>query len=157
VLGDVIAVALIEQRGFSSADFRRFHPGGKLGAQLLSVGDVMGIGDAVPKVMRDATLSSATVEMSQKRYGATAVVDDQGMLIGVFTDGDLRRCIAVHDLQDEIGTHMSPQPVTTTPGTLCSEALRLMNDNAVSVLFVVDQDRLVGAVHMHDIIRTGIV
>lgn len=156
VLGDVLAVALIEARGFGPTDFRVFHPGGKLGAQLLTVDNIMGTGDAIPKVNRDATLSSATIEMSRKRYGATAVIDGDDKLVGVFTDGDLRRCIAVHDLQDQIGLHMSPSPVTAAPDLLCVDALKLMNENAVSVVFVVDGDKLVGVVHMHDIVRLGV-
>lgn len=156
VLGDVLAVALIEARGFTPSDFRVFHPGGRLGAQLSTVAHVMGTGSAIPKVTRHATLSGATLEMSRKRYGATAVVDDAERLIGVFTDGDLRRCIAVHDLNDAIGLHMSPDPVTVSPETLCSEALRILNENAVSVLFVIEGERLVGVVHMHDIVRAGI-
>lgn len=157
VLGDVLAVALIEARGFTSTDFRVFHPGGKLGAQLLAVDQIMGTDGAIPKVRREATLSGATIEMSRKRYGATAVVDDGDKLVGVFTDGDLRRCIAVHDLQDSIGLHMSANPVTVPPGTLCADALRIMNENAVSVIFVEDDGRLIGVVHMHDIVKTGIV
>lgn len=157
VLGDVLAVALIEARGFSPSDFRVFHPGGKLGAQLIMVDQIMGVDGAIPMVTRSATLSIATIEMSRKRYGATAVVDDGNRLVGVFTDGDLRRCITVHDMQDRIEQHMSPNPVTVPPGTLCTEALRIMNENAVSVLFVEDQGRVVGVVHMHDVVRTGIV
>lgn len=157
VLGDVLAVALIEARGFTPTDFRVFHPGGKLGAQLLVVDQIMGTGAAIPIVGRNATLSNATIEMSRKRYGATAVVDGANRLVGVFTDGDLRRCIAVHDLQDEIARHMSPNPVTVTTGTLCTEALRIMNQNAVSVIFVEDAGKLAGVLHMHDIVRTGIV
>lgn len=156
VLGDVLAVALIEARGFGPTDFRVFHPGGKLGAQLITVDNIMGTGDFIPKVSGDATLSSATIEMSRKRYGATAVVDADDRLVGVFTDGDLRRCIAVHNLQDRIGLHMSPSPVTATRELLCIDALTLMNENAVSVLFVVDGDKLVGIVHMHDIVRLGV-
>jgi arabinose-5-phosphate isomerase len=94
--------------------------------------------------------------MSRKRYGCTAVVDDADRLVGAFTDGDLRRCIAVHDLKDNIGLHMSPSPVTVTRDTLASDALRIMNENAVSVLFVVDGDRLSGIVHMHDIVKAGV-
>ncbi|MFS0851482.1 SIS domain-containing protein [Novosphingobium panipatense] len=157
VLGDALAVALIEARGFTPSDFRVFHPGGHLGAQLSTVGDVMGTDEAVPRVSRGASLTNATIEMSRKRYGCTAVVDGNGKLVGAFTDGDLRRCIAVHDLSDEIGVHMSPQPVSVTRDVLLSEALRIMNENAVSVLFVVDEaDVLLGIVHMHDIVRAGV-
>ncbi|KHL25402.1 D-arabinose 5-phosphate [Croceibacterium mercuriale] len=157
VLGDVLAVALIEARGFTSSDFRVFHPGGSLGAQLATVADVMGTDDAVPRVAGDASLTGATLEMSRKRYGCTAIVDSRGRLVGAFTDGDLRRCIATHDLTDPIGLHMSPRPVTVTADVLLSEALQIMNGNAVSVLFVVDRaDVLVGIIHMHDIVRAGI-
>ncbi|MBY8823054.1 KpsF/GutQ family sugar-phosphate isomerase [Sphingomonas colocasiae] len=156
VLGDALAVALIEARGFTSSDFRVFHPGGNLGAQLCMVGDIMGTGDAIPRVGSDASLTSATIEMSRKRYGCTAVVDGADRLIGAFTDGDLRRCITVYDLNDNIGLHMSPNPLTVARDTLASEALRILNENAISVLFVVDADKLVGIVHMHDIVRAGV-
>lgn len=157
VLGDALAVALIEARGFTSSDFHVFHPGGKLGARLAVVGEIMGTGDAIPRVGGDASLTSATIEMSRKRYGCTAVVDAEDRLLGVFTDGDLRRCIAVHDLNDNIGLHMSVNPLTVTPDALASEALRILNENAVSVLFVEEAGKLVGIVHIHDIVRAGVV
>jgi len=156
VLGDALAVALIEARGFSSGDFHIFHPGGHLGAQLASVGDVMGTGEAIPRVPVDATLISATIEMNRKRYGCTGVVDAEGRLVGAFTDGDLRRCITTYDLSDQIGLHMSPNPVTVDAAMRCREALAIMNGNAVSVLFVTESDKLVGIVHMHDIVRLGV-
>jgi arabinose-5-phosphate isomerase len=156
VLGDVLAIALIEARGFTPSDFHAFHPGGSLGAQLTSVGKFMGSGDEIPRVQREAPLTSATIEMSRKRYGCTAVVDDQGMLVGAFTDGDLRRCLSGHDLSESIGLHMSMNPVAVSPDTLLAEALRIMNENAILVLFVVESGRLVGIVHMHDIVRAGL-
>jgi arabinose-5-phosphate isomerase len=155
VLGDALAVALIEARGFTSSDFRVFHPGGKLGARLCTVGEIMGAGESVPQVGSDASLTSATIEMSRKRYGCTAVTDESGRLIGAFTDGDLRRCIAAYDLNDNIGLHMSPNPLSVAPDTLASDALQILNDNAVSVLFVVEGETLVGIVHIHDIVRAG--
>jgi arabinose-5-phosphate isomerase len=108
-------------------------------------------------VGRDASLTSATIEMSRKRYGCTAVVNEDDSLVSVFTDGDLRRCIAVHELADNIGLHMSPRPVTVSADTLASDALRVLNENAVSMLFVVDGEKLVGIVHMHDIVRAAVV
>jgi arabinose-5-phosphate isomerase len=132
VLGDALAVALIEARGFSPSDFRVFHPGGKLGAQLTTVGEIMGLGEAIPRVEATSSLSAATLEMSRKRYGCTAVVDGEDRLLGAFTDGDLRRCIAVHDLNDAVGAHMSSNPITVEPETLASDALRVLNENAVS-------------------------
>lgn len=157
VLGDALAMALLEARGFTPSDFQAFHPGGRLGAQLCRVSQIMGAGDSIPRVLRTASVKSATIEMSLKRYGCTAVVDEDDMLVGAFTDGDLRRCIAVHDLNDDIGAHMSPRPVAVSAQTLASEALRLLNENAVSVLFVVEDDgKLAGIVHMHDIVRAGV-
>ena len=156
VLGDALAVALIEARGFSSTDFRVFHPGGRLGAKLATVGDVMGTDDAVPRVSTSTSIMGATIEMNCKRYGCTAVVDDDNRLVGAFTDGDLRRCITVYDLKEDIARHMSLNPVAIEPTCLCSEALAVMNENAVSVLFVTSQDRLVGIIHMHDIVKLGL-
>ena len=155
-LGDALAVALIEARGFSSRNFRVFHPGGRLGAQLATLEQIMGTGEALPHVPMGATLRSATIEMSRKRYGCTAVVDDEERLVGAFTDGDLRRCITLHDLDETIEQLMSPKPVTAEPTMLSTEALTLMNKNAVSVLFVTEGEKLVGIVHMHDLVRLGI-
>lgn len=155
-LGDALAVALIEARGFSSRNFRVFHPGGRLGAQLATLEQIMGTGEALPHVPMGATLRSATIEMSRKRYGCTAVVDDEERLVGAFTDGDLRRCITLHDLDETIEHLMSPKPVTAEPTMLSTEALTLMNRNAVSVLFVTEGEKLVGIVHMHDLVRLGI-
>jgi arabinose-5-phosphate isomerase len=156
VLGDALAVALIEARGFSSGDFRTFHPGGHLGVQLTTVREVMGTGDTVPRVSRDVSLMAATLEMNLKRYGCTSVVDENGRLVGAFTDGDLRRCIAVYDLNESISAHMTRKPVTVDADMLCSEALAMMNENAVSVLFVTRADMLVGIIHIHDIVRLGV-
>ncbi|MGB3795572.1 MAG: KpsF/GutQ family sugar-phosphate isomerase [Alteraurantiacibacter sp.] len=156
VIGDALAVALIEARGFSSHSFRLFHPGGRLGAQLVTVGELMGTGDALPRVPVNASLRTATIEMSLKRYGCTAVVDDEDRIVGAFTDGDLRRSIVIHDLDDTIGQHMSPMPVTVDPSMLSRDALALMNSNAVSVLFVAKGEKLVGIIHIHDLVRLGI-
>ena len=156
MLGDALAVALIEERGFSRSDFLKLHPGGRLGAQLTTVGQLMGTNGEIPVVQADATLMDATIEMSRKRYGSTAVVDVAGDLIGAFTDGDLRRSFATNHLEESISAYMTPNPLVVAPSTLSSEALRLMNDNAVSVLFVCEGRRLVGAVHIHDVLRAGV-
>lgn len=157
VLGDALAVALIEERGFSESDFALFHPGGRLGAQLTTVRQLMGCEEEIPVISASATLMDATIEMSRKRYGATAVVNDRGQLVGAFTDGDLRRAFATNDINGFITAHMSPQPVSVSPATLLSDALRILNDNAITVLFVCEDDmRLVGAIHLHDILRAGI-
>lgn len=156
VLGDALAVALIEARGFTPKNFRAFHPGGRLGARLTTLNHLMATDEALPKVDQHATLRSATIEMSRKRFGCTAIVDEDDKLVGAFTDGDLRRTIAVHDLDEKIVDHMSPRPVTANRSTLSVDALALMNDNAVSVLFVTENEKLVGIIHMHDLVRLGI-
>lgn len=157
VLGDALAVALIERRGFSPSDFLALHPGGRLGAQLTTVGQLMARGDAVPSVRTGATLIDATVEMSRKRFGCTAVVDDEDRLLGAFTDGDLRRSFAHPELGDDIRHHMTAPALSVDPDMLTSDALRIMNEKAVSVLFVRRDDRLIGVIHLHDILRAGIV
>ena len=156
VLGDALAVALIEERGFSRSDFLKLHPGGRLGAQLTTVGQLMGTDDEIPVVKAGASLMDATVEMSRKRYGSTAVVNDAGELVGAFTDGDLRRSFATNHLDEAISVHMTPNPLAVAPSMLSSDALRIMNENAVSVLFVCEDKRLVGAIHIHDVLRAGV-
>jgi arabinose-5-phosphate isomerase len=156
VLGDALAVALIERRGFTRSDFLKFHPGGQLGAQLLTVRQLMGTGDDIPVVKAGATLLDATVEMSQKRYGCTAVVDDHGFLVGAFTDGDMRRSFASNHLNDAISHHMTLSPLTVSADTLSTHALKIMNDHAVTVLFVCKDSVLEGVVHLHEILRAGV-
>ncbi len=156
VLGDALAVALIERRGFTRSDFLAFHPGGQLGALLATVAQLMGQGDDIPMVTAGATLLDATIEMSRKRCGCTAIVDDERRLLGIFTDGDLRRAVTNENLQADICKHMTLTPITVGPDLLASEALRILNDNAVNVLFVVRDERLVGILHLHDILRAGV-
>lgn len=156
-IGDALAVALIELRGFSAADFRIFHPGGKLGAQLMTVRDLMATGDDVPQVQGNATILDATIEMTRKRFGVTAVVDENKQLIGAFTDGDLRRNVAAGIVQDCVNTQMTLHPMYADPEILASEALATMNKHMISQLFVCDGMTLCGIVHLHDILRAGVV
>lgn len=156
VLGDALAVALIERRGFTRSDFLTFHPGGRLGAQLVTIAHLMARGEEVPVVRIGATLQDAMIEMSRKRYGCTAVVDEADRLIGAFTDGDLRRSFANTHLGNDIRHHMTQTPIVITPETLSSDALRILNEKAVSVLFVCEDKRLVGVVHLHDMLRAGV-
>lgn len=156
-IGDALAVALIETRGFSSDDFRTFHPKGRLGAQLLKVCDVMVSGNDVPTVGCDATILAAMIEMSLKRFGITGVVDDAGALIGAFTDGDLRRGLTTSSVEALVRDHMSHQPLTIGADRLASEALAIMNSRTVTQLFVHDDHGLAGIVHLHDVLRAGVV
>ncbi|HVM99335.1 MAG TPA: KpsF/GutQ family sugar-phosphate isomerase [Caulobacteraceae bacterium] len=158
-LGDAIAMALLEARGFSARDFKAIHPGGKLGSQLRTVGELMGVGDAVPKVGDGATFAEAIdVITANVWYGGVAVVDGAGRLVGALTDGDVRRALGKADLTSPVADHMTRTPVAVEPDMLASEAMRLMNERArpIMLLFVCEAGRLVGAVHMHDFLRAGI-
>ena len=156
--GDALAMALLEARGFSAADFRNFHPGGRLGAQLVTVADLMATGDDVPTLPQNATLSDAIFEITRGRYGGAAVVDGEGRLVGAFTDGDLRRALPNADLSAPVADHMNRIPVFVDPRLLATEALRVMNDRPrpIMLVFACEQGRLVGAVHMHDLLRAGV-
>ncbi|MDE2621786.1 MAG: KpsF/GutQ family sugar-phosphate isomerase [Betaproteobacteria bacterium] len=161
-LGDALAVTLLEAKGFSAADFARTHPGGSLGKRLLlSVKDIMHQDPRVPRVPADATVAQALVEMSSKALGMTAVVDAQSKLLGVFTDGDLRRALergqtAIHNIR--VHDLMTANPVVTRPDALAAEAAAIMQERKIFGLFVVDAERkLVGAFNMHDLLRAGIV
>ncbi len=156
--GDALAVALLEARGFSAADFRNFHPGGKLGAQLVTVADLMARGDEAPRVLEGATLSDAIMEITRTRYGGVAVVNEIGELIGAFTDGDLRRALPTAGLASPVADHMTRSPVFVDPHMLAIEALRVMNDRPrpIQMVFACEAGRLVGAVSMHDLLRAGI-
>lgn len=161
-LGDALALSLLEARGFSAEDFARTHPGGALGRRLLlTVADVMHQQERVPCVAETATVADALEEMSRKGLGMTAVVSPQGHLLGVFTDGDLRRALArggQNLLSAAVAQWMTVGPVTTRPEELAATAASLMQDKRIFGLFVVDGDgRLVGAFNMHDLLRLGLV
>ena len=161
-LGDALAVALLEARGFTADDFARSHPAGALGRRLLlHITDVMHAGDNVPRVLADATLSEALVEMSRKRLGMTAIVDDGGRLLGLFTDGDLRRALddAAIDLrQTRIDAVMTRMPKTIGMDALAVEAAQMMETHQINALLVVDpQQHVVGALNIHDLLRARVV
>jgi arabinose-5-phosphate isomerase len=155
-LGDALAIALLESRGFTAVDFGVFHPGGKLGAALKFVRDVMHPGSAVPLIGRDALMSEAIVEMSAKGFGCVAVTNGDGRLLGVITDGDLRRHMRDDLLRAPVGEVMTASPKTVRPGQLASEALELINSLKITALIVVEGDRPVGIVHFHDLLRAGV-
>ncbi|MBX2858032.1 MAG: KpsF/GutQ family sugar-phosphate isomerase [Cellvibrionaceae bacterium] len=161
VMGDALAVALLEARGFTAEDFAFAHPGGALGRKLLlKVEDIMHIGDRVPSVDREQSLMSSLAEMSNKGFGITAVVDSDNKLCGVFTDGDLRRCIDdnVHVKHAKICDIMSRNPQVTHPQMLAAEAFNLMEKYKITALLVVDPHmKLMGIVHMHDMLKAGLV
>ena len=159
-LGDALAVALLNARSFTRGDFALSHPAGSLGRRLLlTVADVMHSGDALPAVAEGTPLKTAVVAMSEKSLGMLAVIDQQGSLKGIFTDGDLRRLLETRDslaglTVDEI---MKPNPVTIAPDKLAAEAAKLMQQKRIGGLLVSEQGRLVGALNMHDLLRERVV
>jgi len=158
-LGDALAVALLERRGFGAADFGILHPGGRLGQRLIRVADLMHTGDALPRVGLAAPMSEALLVMTEKRLGCVGVVDGSGRLGGIITDGDLRRHMSPDLLDRTAGEVMTARPRTIRPQALAAEALALMNqtDRPFTVLFVVDQrGRPEGVLHMHDCLRAGL-
>ncbi len=158
-LGDALAVALLSRRGFSHADFLTFHPGGKLGAQLKHVADLMHVGDSLPLAPQDLPMPQALLLMTGKGFGCLAVVAADGTLAGIVTDGDLRRAMGPDLLNRHVAEIMNPSPLTGRPDMLAAEALRLMNERErpITTLFVVDQARRpVGLLHVHDLLRAGV-
>lgn len=161
VMGDALAVALLEARGFSAEDFAFSHPGGSLGRRLLlRVSDIMHTGDRIPVVDQNTTLSSALLEISRKGLGMTTVVDDQGTLVGIFTDGDLRRTLdrAVDIHNTPIHEIMTRHSRTIQADHLAAEALNVMDELKINALPVTDDaGALVGAINMHDLLRAGVI
>ncbi len=159
VLGDIIAIALMERKGFSRSNYKQRHPGGKLGAILQKVSDLMHTGDEMPILGEDAPMRQIIVTMSSKMLGCVGIVDKDGNLCGMITDGDLRR--AMENSMDnnlfektakEIMTH---NPKTTDPDTLVAEAVNIMNGKSITQLFVVQDKKPIGIIHMHDCLRVG--
>tara|TARA_A100001391_G_scaffold129734_3_gene88925 strand:- start:6855 stop:7823 length:969 start_codon:yes stop_codon:yes gene_type:complete len=160
-MGDALAIALLEARGFTPEDFALSHPGGSLGRRLLlKVDDIMHTGEQLPRVPKDASLPQALLEMTHKGLGMTTVVDDAGRLIGLFTDGDLRRTLekGLDIRQAGIAEVMSRQPVTMAPGLLAAEALQIMETRKINGVIVCDQQgRPVGALNTQDLLRAGVM
>lgn len=161
VMGDALAVALLESKGFSSDDFALSHPGGSLGKRLLmQVCDIMHQGNEIPVVMESALISDALLEMTEKKLGMTAITNTEGIIVGIFTDGDLRRMLEHnYDIQRTIITEvMTANCKVITEHILAAEAIHIMQENKINALMVVDQQqRLIGSLNMHDLIRAGIV
>jgi arabinose-5-phosphate isomerase len=156
--GDCLAVALLESRGFSAADFKVFHPGGQLGANLQYAGDLMHKGEKLPLVAEDAVMADALVVMTEKCFGCLGVVDGAGCLVGIVTDGDLRRHMGPGLLAARVTEVMTRDPKTIAPDMLVSATLAMMNlsERPFTALFVVDDEKPVGIIHIHDLLRAGV-
>jgi arabinose-5-phosphate isomerase len=162
-LGDALALALLVKRGFQEDDFALLHPGGTLGRKLLlRVEDLMHTGNEIPIIGDDTPMKEGLLEMTSKRMGVTGVCNKQGMMVGVITDGDLRRALAKGDdmLNHKAGTIMTPQPKTISRDDLAATALRRMEEFSITSLFILDDGesrRPIGIIHMHDLLRAGVV
>ncbi len=155
-LGDALAVATLECKGFTADDFRNFHPGGKLGKVLLRVNEIMHSGNELPLAKETDSMSDVLVVMTQKSFGIAGIVDKNGMLAGVITDGDLRRHMQNNLLQKKASEVMTKNPLVIPSQMLAAEALLILNDKKRTQLFVVDDKKPVGILHIHDLLRAGI-
>ena len=155
-IGDALAIALLEGKGFTAQDFKVFHPGGQLGANLKHVGDFMHTGARLPITGADTPMSEALVLMTEKSFGCLGVVDGEGRLIGILTDGDLRRNMGGGLLVARVSEVMTRAPKTISPDELASAALNMLNTAQITALFVVEDGRPVGIVHIHDLLRLGV-
>ena len=158
VLGDVLAVCLMERKGFSKLDYKKRHPGGKLGAMLQKVSDLMHKGDEIPLVKENASMQEALLTMSSKMLGCVGIVDEYGKLEGIITDGDLRRCMSPDILGKKASDVMTRHPKIIAPDLMAVEALNMMNNTGkgITQLFVVDEGKPVGIIHLHDCLRAGV-
>jgi arabinose-5-phosphate isomerase len=155
-IGDALAIALLEERGFTASDFRDFHPGGKLGALLAQVRDVMHSGDALPLKTLGTPMSEVLIEMTRKGFGCCGITGPDGRLAGIVTDGDLRRHMSADLLAMPADAVMTRAPKTARPDQLASEVLELVNRTKITALFAVEDGRPVGILHVHDLLRAGV-
>jgi arabinose-5-phosphate isomerase len=156
-LGDALAIALLEGRGFTSVDFSVLHPGGKLGAMLKHIGDLMHTGAAVPLKPLGTSMSEALVEMTSKGFGCVGIVDARGAIAGIVTDGDLRRHMRPDLMTALVDDVMTKNPKTIRGSLLASEALEILNASKITALIVTEANKPVGIVHLHDLLRAGVV
>jgi len=158
VLGDVLTVALMERKGFSKTDYKQRHPGGKLGAILQKVSDLMHTGNDMPLVNTDTSLQEALLVMTSKMLGCVGITDNNGTLQGIITDGDLRRCLTPDVMTKKVSEVMTRNPKTIAPDVLAAEALNVMNNTGkgITQLFVIQDNKPVGIIHIHDCLRIGV-
>ena len=159
VLGDVLAICLMERKGFSATDYKQRHPGGKLGAILCKVSDLMHTGDEMPIISEDAIMQEALMVMSEKMLGCVGAVNKKGELVGIITDGDLRRWMSPKLIEEKVSKVMTRNPKTIRPDVLASEAVYVMNNTGrgITNLFVVEDDgKPLGLIHIHDCLRAGV-
>lgn len=155
VIGDALAVALLEARGFTPDHFRTFHPGGQLGANLTHISEIMRVGDQIPFAARGTKMPEAVMTLSKKKVGCVCIVEEDGRLAGIITDGDVARNLH-RDLREiDVDDVMTVSPKTVSPQTLAGKAMAMLNEHRISALVVMEEDRPVGVVHFHDLLRAG--
>ena len=156
VLGDILTVAMIERKGFSKTQFNQRHPGGKLGSILQKVKDIMHTGDEMPILKTNATINEIILEMTSKRLGCVGFVDDNNNFCGMFTDGDLRRCINKDLKNAKAQDIMTKNPITVSKDLFASEAIKILNEKKITNLFVVEDNKAIGVIHIHDLLKSGV-
>lgn len=156
VLGDILAVALLERKGFTKTDFKQRHPGGKLGSFLQKVSDLMHSGSEMPLIDSEASMQQALLKMTSKMLGCVGIIDKDGRLQGIITDGDLRRYMSADILNRKASEIMTRNPKTTVPDILAAEAVKIMNDKKITQLFVIQDEKPVGIIHLHDCLKAGV-
>lgn len=155
-LGDALAIALLKERGFNKEHFHLLHPGGKLGAQLAKAESIMHVENDIPLVYLGMTMEKAIIAMAEKRFGCIGVVDDYNMLLGIITDGDIRRHMDKEFLTKTVENIMTKSPYTIHRDTLIVDVLAHMNNKRINSVFVLDNNHVIGIVHIHDILRIGV-
>ena len=156
-LGDALAVALLERKGFSAEDFNALHPGGQLGRRFIKLSDIMHRGEAIPLARHDSQMSETLLTITAKSLGCVGVVGADGTLVGIITDGDLRRHMDNGLLERRASEIMTKSPLTVSPDMLAAAVLGLMNDRKITAMFAVEASKPVGIVHIHDLLRAGLV
>lgn len=156
VLGDILTVGMIERRGFSKEDFNIRHPGGKLGSILKRVGDLMHTGQAMPILDENSNMQAVLLEMTSKCLGCVGFINQEGIFTGMLTDGDLRRCLSPSILEEKAVNLMTKNPKTVTKDMISAEALKIMHDKKITNMFVVENQRPIGVIHIHDLLNNGV-
>ena len=156
VLGDILTIGMIERKGFSKEDFNDRHPGGKLGSILKRVSDLMHTGQDMPILDENSNMQAVLLEMTSKRLGCVGFINQAGDLTGILTDGDLRRCLSSKILEEKAVDLMTKNPKTIAPNAMSAEALKIMHDKKITNLFVVENKKPVGVIHIHDLLNNGV-
>lgn len=156
VLGDILTVGMIERKGFSKEDFNDRHPGGKLGSILKRVSDLMHTGQEMPILDENSNMQAVLLEMTSKRLGCVGFINQTGELTGILTDGDLRRCLSAKILEEKASDLMTRNPKTISPDAMTAEALKIMHDKKITNLFVLQDKKPIGVIHIHDLLNNGV-